>query len=157
MIQALGPWLMEGCRVYCLDGGNVFNPLPLARWLAGQGGRSGQIMEERLFVSRAYTCHQLAGAARTMLALLASEQAPPVLALITGIETLFLDEDIPLFERRYLFQRVLAEARALGERGLPVLITYASGPPNPWVEQLARSARMLKENGALLPMLRGAG
>ena len=159
LVEALGPWLLRGWSVWCLDAGNVFDPLPLARWLRAQGGNARVALEEQVFVSRAYTCHQLATAARQLLAPLgqgsgAGIERAECAALITRIESMFLDEDIPLFERRFLFTRTLQEAAALAQQGVPVLLTHAAGPANDWTRQLARAARPLAEIQTLLPDLR---
>ncbi|MBI1783817.1 hypothetical protein HYR69_01615 [Candidatus Sumerlaeota bacterium] len=145
LLAALGPMLLAGEKVYCLDGGNIFNPYRLALWLRQRGCAPEPILAERLFVSRAFTCHQLAGAVETLLAPLAAEADPPA-ALILGIEQLFLDEDIPFFERRYLFERILSSARTLRRRGLPMLITCGAKEGNYWVGRLRRSASFLTDS-----------
>lgn len=156
LLRAVGPWILDGVRVYCLDAGNVFDPLPLARWLTGQGGDARLALERSIFVSRAYTCHQLATAARRLLAPLAQRatRAEPCLALITGIEAMFLDEDLPLFERRYLFERTLQEAGLLARAGVPVLITHGDGRANDWTRRLSAHARPLRGVESILPELK---
>ena len=73
--------------------------------------------------------------------------------LILGVEEMFLDEDIRLAERRYLFGRILAGASALSRRGLPVLLTCGQSGPSPWGRRLADSARMLPHVQKVLPAL----
>jgi hypothetical protein len=121
LLAALLPGLAEGRRCYCLDGGNCFNPYELAAQARRQGLAPTPLLE-RLFVSRAYTCHQLLEAATTMLAPLAARPEPP-LAMILGLDRLFLDDDIGLEERRRIFSRLLARVGELIGRGLPLLLT----------------------------------
>lgn len=135
LLAALGPALADGLALYCLDGGNAFDPLRLAAQLRRAGIPPAPILAERLFVSRAFTCHQLAGAVTQLLAPLA-EQEPRPLAMILGVERLFLDEDISFFERRHLFGRILENARALARRGLPILVTCGAERADPWLAAL---------------------
>ncbi len=135
LLAALGPMLAAGGRVYCLDAGNMFNPLGLARGLRSAGIDPVSVLAGQVFVSRAFTCHQLAGAVRTMLFPLLRDPCPPP-ALLLGVDHLFLDEDIPLFERQFLFDRILADAAELARRGMPLLITCGSELDNAWARQL---------------------
>ena len=73
MLAALGPLLAGGLTLYCLDGGNLFDCLPLAAWLRSRRADVQQIFSERIFLSRAFTCHQLAGAVDELLRPLATE------------------------------------------------------------------------------------
>lgn len=141
VLAALAPALAAGRRLYCLDGGNTFNPYRLAAWARRRGGDPAALLE-RVFVSRAYTCHQLAAAVETMLDPLiegAPGGRPPPLAAILGIERLFEDEDIALFERRHLFDRILTRARRLSRGGLALMITCGA-PRGEWARRLARVA-----------------
>ena len=143
LLTALGPWLLGGLRLYCLDGGNLFDCAGLAAWLRAQGADVPAVLAERLFISRAFTGHQLAGAVDELLAPLAEPGGPPRAALLLGVEALFLDEDIRLAERRYLYGRVVARSVALARRGLPVLLTCAPETPEPWRGGLERQARVV--------------
>ena len=64
------PLLCQGRDIYCLDGGSIFDPGRLAGLARTVGLEPGPVLD-RVFVSRAYTCHQLAAAADTLLAPLA--------------------------------------------------------------------------------------
>lgn len=143
LIAGFLPLLREGRRLYCLDGGNTFNPYRLAA-LARQQGLDPGAMLERVFISRAYTCHQLAAAAESMLAPLADEATPPLVGIL-GIERLFLDDDVPLYERRHLFEQLLVELDRLHGCGLPIFITFLSEPGNPWVRRLAKMTSVLPD------------
>jgi len=77
----------------------------------------------------------------------------PFAALILGVEEMFLDQDIRLAERRYLFGRILARTAELSRTGLPVLITCGQSGPNPWAHRLAATARMLPHVQLALPVV----
>ena len=81
LIAALGPYLTEGRTLYCLDGGNVFNPYRLSACARGEGIDPGRILNQ-VFVSRAYTCHQLLEAARVMLPSLLDQKPEPIVILL---------------------------------------------------------------------------
>jgi hypothetical protein len=109
------------------------------------GGDPAAILR-RVSVSRAYTCHQLLGAAEALLGPLAGAAAEgDVLAAILGVDRLFIDEDLPLWERRYLFDAILTRAETLRRQGLPILITYGGEASSPWARAIAGRARMLPE------------
>lgn len=155
VISAFAPFLLRGRRLYCLDGGNVFNPYRLAVW-ARREGLDPQLLLERVFISRAYTCHQLLGAAETMLAPLIDGPEPPLVAFL-GVDRLFHDEDLPQWERRYLFERLLDCTDRLHARGLPILITVTDAEPNPWARRLSRVALILPDVGRALGRIADEG
>lgn len=134
VIAAFAPLLLSGAVLYCIDGGNVFNPYRLAVWMRKRGGDPSAVLE-RIFISRAYTCHQLVEAVEAMLPPLAEQATAPLVALL-GVDLMFHDEDLPLHERRYLYGRMLECARRLGRRGLPILITFGCEAENPWARRL---------------------
>jgi hypothetical protein len=147
------PLLRQGRNIYCLDGGNVFDPYQLAELARTAGLEPGQVLD-RVFVSRAYTCHQLAEAADILLAPLADpdQRKTPLepLVIILGIDRLFLDEDLALYERRHLYRRVL-ECAAWISQHLPLLITFTGDPGSRWIRDLARTVRLLPESERALP------
>lgn len=153
LIAALAPAFARGLQLYCLDGGNVFDPLPLAAQLRSIGVNAAPILASRIFVSRAFTCHQLAGSVTDLLAPLAHRAQPP-LAMILGIERMFLDEDIPLFERKHLFGRILSEACALRRAGLPLLITCHADRDNPWAKTLEHETRVISDARGAADLMR---
>jgi hypothetical protein len=153
LLAALLPWLARGGRIYCLDGGNAFAPYKLAA-AAAQAGLDPADVLERVFVSRAYTCHQLVEATETMLAAPAAERPAP-LAIVLQVDRLFHDEDIPLHERRSLFDRIVGNVGRLHRDGLPLLLTLTPERPNPWVAQLARVATITADMGRSLRAITG--
>lgn len=160
LFSGLAPLLVAGVRIYCVDGGNVFNPAKLIVRLRQCGCDPMPFMQRQLFISRAFTCHQLAAATEELIGPLIDHD-DPTLALILGIDRLFLDEDLPLYERRYFFSRVVEQARDFGRRGLPILITCGSdnglrpGAPNPWLAHLRARTRLADDlAGAIETMTR---
>ena len=67
ILVAFGSLLLGGLTLYLLDGGNVFNCLPLAAWLRRRRADVREVFSERIFLSRAFTCHQFAGAMDELL------------------------------------------------------------------------------------------
>ena len=147
------PLLCQGRNIYCLDGGNIFDPCRLAELARTVGLEPGPVLD-RVFVSRAYTCHQLAEAADTLLAPLAElnrdKTSLDPLVIILGIDRLFLDEDITLYERRHLYRRVLQRITWISRR-MPLLATFMGDPESCWVRDLARTVRLLPEEECRLP------
>lgn len=141
VVSSLAAMLGTQRKLYCLDGGNTFNPYRLASLMRRQGRDPAELLR-RIFVSRAYTCHQLLGAAQTMLTPLAHAEPQPLVAVL-GIDRLFHDEDLPLWERRHLFARLLERIADLRGQGMPTLITFGTERPNPWARNIERIARVL--------------
>lgn len=154
MLAAFGPLLLNGLTLYCVDGGNTFDCTALIDWLRSRRADVRGVLSERIFLSRAFTCHQLAAAVDELLGPLADAgTGGPRAALILGVETMFLDEDIRLAERRYLFGRILTRSGELTRRGLPILITCGQAAPDPWARRLAAGARLLPDLRPALPVL----
>lgn len=137
-------YLEWGGHIYCLDAGNCFNPHPLAKMARSKGIPPEKILEN-LLVSRAATCHQIVSVVEEMIFPL-TETPEGKVVLILAIDSLFVDEDIPLFERQYLFERILDGIVRISE-STGCLITYSRDADRevsarPWREALARRFRM---------------
>ena len=117
-------YLQDGGEIYCLDTGNCFDPYPLAK-MARSRGLSAETVLGNIRVSRAATCHQIVSVVAESLNKLAEEPEGKIV-LVLAIDSLFMDEDIPLFERRYLFDRILDGILQASE-SLGCLITYNRG------------------------------
>ncbi len=131
-----------GQRVLYLDGANAFDPYIPSR-MAREAGLDPRPVLDRLFVSRAFTCHQF----ETLLAdrlEAAIRRYRPGLLVISGWGHLFHDENVPLREAMRLLESTVGAARRLAERGTPLLATHADGPevprPRPLGACLARAA-----------------
>jgi hypothetical protein len=148
LIAALGPVVRRGVPLFCLDGGNAFNPYRLAVLVRREGGEPRELLD-RIYVSRAYTCHQLVASAETLLGALIAVRPRPMVAVL-GIDRLFQDEDLPLWEREFLFGRMLDHVRALHRRGLTVLVTFGDEPKGRWARRLQTVARIVANPEAML-------
>lgn len=148
LIAALGPVVRRGVPLFCLDGGNAFNPYRLAVLIRREGGDPFELLD-RIYVSRAYTCHQLVSSAETLLGALIAARPRPMVAVL-GADRLFHDEDLPLWEREFLFGRLLVHVRALHRRGLPVLMTFSDDERGPWARRLRSVARIVPGPEAVL-------
>jgi hypothetical protein len=122
-------WLAWTGSVRVVDGGNCFNAYRVARALQrllffarqsarrqmlGLEGLTLDALLERIQVSRAFTCYQMA----TLLdALPAGPQ--PVLAL--GFLDTFYDENAPLIERQRLLQGCMRQLQRLSQQAVVVV------------------------------------
>ena len=144
LFLGLFTYLQEGGEVYCLDAGNCFDPYPLAKMARSRGLPPDKVLEN-IRVSRAATCHQIVSVVEEMILPLA-ERPEGKIVLVLAIDSLFMDEDIPLFERKYLFDRILGGIlKASGSLGC--LITYNRGLEQDrlgrqWYGMLARRCRV---------------
>ena len=123
--------LAEHGPVTILDGGNRCNAYTLARAATGRP----EILK-RIFLSRAFTCYQVA-------ALLEDTPAGAAPVLLLDFLSTFYDEAVSAFERRRLLEGCLVQLRRLSrEAGVAVSVS---------------SPKMASpENGALLATLRAA-
>lgn len=119
--------------IYCLDGANCFDPYPMAARARAWGRRERELLA-RVFVSRAFTIHQLQAAAREMLRPLAAQDPPPMIAVL-GAEHLFLEESLPQWERRHVMGEILEDFAALRAAQTPLVLTHEpplSARKEPW-------------------------
>jgi hypothetical protein len=98
--------------VLAVDAANVFDPYRLVREAVPRGVPPRQALN-RVRVARAFTCHQLV---RLVQEELTRELAPGSLVLILGPVSLFYDEQVPLAERRRLFQNLVQTLTAIKTR-----------------------------------------
>jgi len=133
---------LGGHRVLYLDGANAFDPYIPAR-MAREAGLDPRPVLDRLFISRAFTCHQL----ETMIVdrLEASlRRYRPGLVVISGWGHLFHDENVPSGEAMRLLESTAGAVRRLAAGGTPFLATHEDGPkvprPRPIVACLAQAA-----------------
>jgi hypothetical protein len=90
----------RGAPVWVVDAANRFDPYALVQEAAGCG-LSPQEALTRVRVARAFTSHQLV---RLLHETFPAILAPGSLVLLLGPVSLFYDEQVPLRERRRLFQ-----------------------------------------------------
>ena len=104
LAAAAAAWgVARGAPVFIVDAANRFDPYQLVRE-ARTRGLDHQEALSRVRVARAFTSHQLV---RLLQEELARELTPGGLALLLGPVSLFYDEQVPLQERRRLFQEMV--------------------------------------------------
>lgn len=110
--------------VRLLDGGNRFDVYK-CNLAVGQalGGRTGDLpaVLERIRLSRAFTCYQVA-------ALLKSTPAEPIPTLVLDLLSTFYDENVSADESLRLLQECIAHLQRLN-RLAPVATSIRPGPP----------------------------
>jgi len=107
----LSAWRLKlGERVLFLDGGNCFDPYSLVA-LAKRMGRNPQSFLSALFISRAFTCHQMGSLIFNQLKSGIEVHRPRLIILASPLET-FYDESVPFIEAKNLLLHLIA---ALGQ------------------------------------------
>ena len=92
----------RGAPVLLVDAANLADPYALVREARTIGLAPREALA-RVRVTRAFTCHQLV---RLLREILPSFLSPGCLVLLLGPVSLFYDEQVPLPERRRLFQEL---------------------------------------------------
>lgn len=112
------------------DGGNTFNPQPVARQLRRETSHLTACLQ-RIHLARAFTCHQ-------MTTLLCRATNVHTAVLIVDLLATFHDENIPQQERRHLLKICLQHIKRISTNA-PVAVT-ASIPQikgqEVWLKQL---------------------
>ncbi|MFY9269758.1 MAG: hypothetical protein WAO55_08445 [Candidatus Manganitrophaceae bacterium] len=125
--QLVGWRLARQEQVLFLDGDNRFNPYPIAEWAKRIGADPGRFLSS-IFISRAFTCHQMASLITRRLGAAIARHHPRLVLLAEPLAT-FYDEAIPFGERKTLLSRSIeALVRSAGEG---VLIAVLTAPPRP--------------------------
>lgn len=102
----------RGAEVLVVDAANVFDPYRLVREARKLDVPPREALV-RVRVARAFTSHQLV---RLVQEELAGGLAPGCLVLVLGPVSLFYDEQVPLAERRRLFQGLVQALAAVKAR-----------------------------------------
>jgi len=124
---AISQWLLLGENIVLVDGANCFNPYALTRLIRGKnplipGRRESEELLEHIYVSRAFTAHQLEALVVDRLEE-ALETFASRIAVIYGCLNLLYDEDISWKETNQIFSRILRQINSLKEQGTFVLGT----------------------------------
>ena len=129
-----GRVILTGRTVLYVDGANAFDPYILSA-LAKDAGQPPKAVMQRLYLTRAFTCHQL----ETLLV----ERLPsaiaryhPGLVVVSGWSHLFHDENVPTREAFRLLQNTARRIRSLAEAGQPILATHPEEPATPRLKPL---------------------
>ncbi len=103
----LAGWRLSlGEPVFFLDGNHCFDPYPLVN-LAKTIGQNPKTFLDSLFVSRAFTCHQMGSLVLNQLREAMGSHHPRLVILASPLET-FYDESVPLIEARNLLHHLTA-------------------------------------------------
>lgn len=122
VLGLLAPLVQEGHPLYCADGGNHFDPYAFGQFTR-QRGQDPEPLLERVFVSRAFTIHQIHAVVAELLPPLVHAPPPRPLVAVLAIDNLFLEESLPQSERRFVFGDLLDQLEELNGKGLPILVT----------------------------------
>jgi hypothetical protein len=112
-----------GFRVLVADGANSFDPYVVAKFARREGFPPDELLK-KIFVARAFTCHQLATLIRERL----DPFVPPgvsSLVVFLGPCTMFFDEDVPGDEAALLFRKTLAKIQEMSQRGVFFLMSQS--------------------------------
>ena len=113
----------QGFKVLVADGANAFDPYIVSRFARKEGFPPEELLK-KIWVARAFTCHQLATLVRERLETRASEEKASLVVLL-GPGTLFADEDVPGEEAALLFRKMLASVREMSQRGIFFLLSQS--------------------------------
>lgn len=108
-------------RLFLADGANCFDPYVFGIEARRRG--LGDEVLDRIFITRAFTIHQLAAVTEQMLPPLVASHTPPAIAVL-GLDNLFLEESLPSAERARVLRDILTNLKALRGNGARLLITY---------------------------------
>src|SRR5271168_4708545 len=101
--------ILQGEQVMCLDGGNRFDPLLIARF-ARQRNLGSSEFGQHIRVARAFTCFQLTELLVRLPRLLRT--FPAQLVIVTAFPELYFDEDVREREAMASFQRAFRALQA---------------------------------------------
>lgn len=151
VLGGLAPLVAEGRALYCVDGANCFDPYAFSHHARLHGAVPEELLD-RVFVTRAFTIHQLLAVTAEMLPALAGEEPRPVLVVL-GLEQLFLEETLPMAERRRVLSDVMRNLAAVRDGGISLLVTFDPPQANRgWWKPMIDVGDI---RGALLPDVAG--
>jgi len=126
VLGALAPLFFTGeARLYLVDGANSFNPYVFAREARRRGLREDVL--DRVFVTRAFTIHQISAVTAEMMPPLLREQPGAVFGVL-GLDHLFLEESLRVKERSRLLGGVVADLGRLRSGGARLVLTHEPPP-----------------------------
>jgi hypothetical protein len=111
--------IVEGKHVLCLDGGNRFDPMLIARF-ARRAGRGSNVFNQSIRVARAFTCFQLTELLVRVPRFL--EKFPAAAVVVTAFPDLYFDEDVREREAAASFYQALDVVQMLARGRLPVAV-----------------------------------
>jgi hypothetical protein len=141
LAAAAAAWgVARGAPVFVVDAANRFDPYQLVREARTRGLDHKESLS-RVRVARAFTSHQLV---RLLQEELAKELTPGGLALLLGPVSLFYDEQVPLRERRRLFQEMVDTLGLIKARA-PILLLQPLLPRGATNRRFGRMLALLVE------------
>jgi hypothetical protein len=108
----MGQFSLQGKSITLVDASQSFDPYLVAR-VGRLSGTPLRPLLERIRLSRAFTCHQLA----TLLCETFPGQRVEGPLFVLGPGILFYDEQVPLKKRQALFRQIVRSLVAIKERG----------------------------------------
>ncbi|MDH7498794.1 MAG: hypothetical protein QHH30_00210 [candidate division NC10 bacterium] len=106
----------RGFQVLVADGANSFDPYLVSRFARREGLPPEELLK-KIWVARAFTCHQMVTLLRERLDPMILPGALPLVVLL-GPCTLFLDEEVSGEEATLLFRRMLSKVKERNEKGI---------------------------------------
>jgi hypothetical protein len=156
VLGGLAPLVVEGRELWCVDGGNCFDPVAFSTH-ARRHGIDPEAVLDRIRITRAFTIHQLEAVVTEMLPPLVERDPRPLVAVL-GLDHLFLEESLPLRERRQVLGHIAGTLRDLRARGMMLLVTH--DPPRergawwkPLIDRLGDCRGLVREGEEGLPQL----
>ncbi|MGD0979023.1 MAG: hypothetical protein ABR962_07780 [Candidatus Bathyarchaeia archaeon] len=110
-------------RTVFVDGGNMFSPYSVAE-IARERGVDSKTALEKVYVSRAFTAHQLSSLVLEKLCLVLRKIRARLL-IVSDISSLFLDRDVPKAEAEELFIKTCSKLSEIAsEKQAIAVVTY---------------------------------
>ena len=113
----------RGLQVLVADGANAFDPYLVSKFARRKGLPPEELLK-KIWVARAFTCHQLVTLTRERLDPMVPPEAPLLISLL-GPCTLFFDEDVLEQEATLLFRRMLAKIEEMSQGGISFLMSQS--------------------------------
>ncbi len=113
----------RGFKVLVADAANSFDPYVVSRFARKECFPPRDLLQ-KIFVARAFTCHQLATLIRERL----EPNIPPgfpSLVVFLGPCSMFFDEDVPGEEAALLFRKTMAKVQEMSRGGVFFLLSQS--------------------------------
>jgi hypothetical protein len=111
--------ILQGKQVLCIDGGNRFDPLLIARFARKRNLNSSEF-GQNIRIARAFTCFQLTELLVRLPRLL--KTFPAQLVIVTAFPDLYFDEDMREREALTSFQRALRALKGADRSSVPAAV-----------------------------------
>ncbi|MEM2002092.1 MAG: hypothetical protein QXT77_05570 [Candidatus Methanomethylicaceae archaeon] len=122
-VQTVQHIMNQGSPIIFIDGGNSFSPYAIAEIVRKHGFDPKEVLK-MVYVSRAFTAHQLSSLVMEKLEPFA-EEIEANFVLVSDIASLFFHRDLPDSEARGLFLSICMKlSRLATKKQFMVLITY---------------------------------